>query len=150
MFSSSDFGCSLHVLTKKWQWRWGKSVTSDYIRYGRLWLKSRPESETVTLLHDRSSKQLASTCRQHLRVNNVCSQHTNWSELNRTLLLNTYYIPVGVFAPHELHDWAPTVLVSLQPIVSRDADARDQRTRRVTGSTRCRPVRFSSRAANEP
>ena len=44
------------------------------------------------------------------------------------------------------NDWAPTVLVTLQPITSRiyAADARDQWTRRVTGSTCCRSVQSTS------
>jgi len=44
-------------------------------------------------------------------------------------------------------DWAQTVLVSLQPInttYSRDDDARDQWTRRVTGST-SRTIRYDTR-----
>jgi len=47
---------------------------------------------------------------------------------------------------------ALTVLVSLQPIstkYSRDADARDRRTRRVTGSTCCESVQISSCAVNK-
>ena len=46
----------------------------------------------------------------------------------------------SVFTAHELAD---VRLVSLQPI-NRDADARDQCTRRVTGSTCCGSVQFSS------
>ena len=47
--------------------------------------------------------------------------------------------------PLTCSDWASNVLVSLQPIRSwRGRLMRDQWTRRVTGSTCCRPARVSS------
>ena len=75
----------------------------------------------------------------------TCSQRTNSSEV-RELSVN------GRTAIHVLRThWAPTVLVSLQPINAKyscDADARDQWTRRATGSTSCRLFQFSQLRIN--
>ena len=61
----------------------------------------------------------------------------NWTGLDSSS--RVYSNVNGRFGVHVLRtNWALTALVSLQPIsakYSRDADARDQWTRRVTGST---------------
>jgi len=67
----------------------------------------------------------------------VCLQRTNWTELN-SCSEHVYFNGSVDSAPT---DRAPTVLVSLQPIMSwRERD--QWRSSCVTGSTCCRPVQF--------
>ena len=91
----------------------------------------------------------------------------SWTHTCKRLLMLTEnepsWSPVLEFANYSVNSrnrinalrtgWAPTDLVSLQPIKSRCIRARDQwtrATRHVTGSTCCRQVQLSSCAVNKP
>jgi len=77
----------------------------------------------------------------------VCSQHIKWTEQNS----RSEHVHSNGSVHSARTDWAPTVLVSLQPIKSWRWRAWPlRRTRLETGSTCRRSVQLSSCVVNEP